>query len=138
MNALVGGAVLGAVLVVIVAAFTWQGGRRFRGSGAVIYAIEDAASFVHARLDPDTATRVSRGLVRRVLEWQIEYQQVVAPRAGEHPVVGSGDAIDHILQRAAEHGDTVDPVDVAEIIAADIEYLMSIHAVGAPAEDGAA
>ena len=137
MNAVVGGALLAAVLVGIVAAFTWQGGRRVRGSEAVIYAIEDATRFVHARLDLATAARVTRSQVRRVLEWQLEYQQVVAPRAGLHPVIGSGDAMEHVLQRAAERGDSVDPVDVAEIIAADVEYLMSIHAVGAPADGGA-
>lgn len=136
MSALVGGLVLAAVLAAIVAAFLWQGGGRFRGSEAVIYAIEDASRFVHDRLDAATRTRVPRGQVRRVLEWQIEYQQVVAPRAGLHPVIGGGDAMDHILERAAEHGDQVDPVDVAEIIAADVEYLMAIHAVGAPAEGG--
>jgi len=134
MSALAGGLLLAAVLVAIVAAFLWQGGRRFRGSGAVIYAIEEASRFVYGRLDPATRNRVTRGQVRRVLEWQIEYQQVVAPRAGLYPVIGGGEAMEHILERAAERGDTIDPVDVAEIIAADVEYLMSIHAVGAPAE----
>ncbi len=136
MNAVVGGVALAAVLVAIVAAFTWQGGRLFRGQGAVIYALDDATRFVHSHLDPATANRVSRGQVRRVLEWQIEYQQVVAPRGGLRSVIGSGDAIEHILQRAGERGDVIDPVDVAEIIAADVEFLLSIHAVGAPAADG--
>ncbi|MBI5156500.1 MAG: hypothetical protein HZA58_00650 [Acidimicrobiia bacterium] len=136
MSALAGGLLLAAVLVAIVAAFLWQGGRRFRDGGAVIYALDDASRFVHGRLDPATRDRVTPGQVRRVLEWQIEYQQVVAPRAGLRPVIGGGDAMEHILERAGERGDTLDPVDVAEIMAADVEYLMSIHAVGAPAEGG--
>ncbi|HLE39247.1 MAG TPA: hypothetical protein VJA44_06310 [Acidimicrobiia bacterium] len=136
MGVLVGGAILAALLIVMVAVFAWQGGRSRRDDAAV-YVIDDAAAFVHGRLAPPTAARVSRPLVYRVLEWQIEYQQVVAPRAGEHPVIGSGDAIEHVLSRAAERGDVIDPIDVAEIIAADVEYLMEIHAVGAPAEEGA-
>jgi len=138
MSALAGGLLLAAALAVIVAAFVWQGGRHVRGVGAVIYAVEDASRFVHGRLEPGTRDRVSLAQVRRVLEWQIEYQQVEAPRAGLHPVIGGGDAIEHILERAGERGDELDPVDVAEIIAADVEYLMSIHAIGAPAEGGIA
>lgn len=134
MDALAGGLVLAALLGIMVAAFMWQGGRR-RGGEAVTYVVADAARFVHARLEPATAARVSPATVRRVLEWQLEYQQVLAPRAGVHPVLGSGEAIEHVLVRADEQGVVVDARDVAEIIAADVEYLVSIEAVGAPAGD---
>ncbi len=86
----------------------------------------------------DGWVRLDRGRVRRMLEWQIEYQQVIAPRRGQRSVVGSGDAIEHILERGAEHGLDFDPVDVAEVIAADVEYLLSIGAVGSPVDEGAA
>lgn len=137
MVAVVGGAILVLILLAVVAAFAWQGGKRFRGNEAVVYAIEDATRFVHTHLDPLTATRVTPARVRRILEWQIEYQQVVAPRSGVHPVVGSGDAIEHILEQAAARGIDLDPIDVAEVIAADVEFLMSIRAIGAPVEETA-
>ncbi|MEK7251691.1 MAG: hypothetical protein AAB198_00350 [Actinomycetota bacterium] len=133
MGVLVGGVVLAVLLVVMVVVFAWQGVRS-RGDDAAVYVIDEAADFVHGRLDPATAARVSRSKVRRILEWQIEYQQVVAPRDGVHSVVGSGDSIEFVLAKAEEHGHPIDPVDVAEIIAADVEYLVAIHAVGAPAE----
>ena len=136
MGVLVGGAMLAALLIVIVAVFAWQGVRSPQDDPA-FYVIDDAAVFVHGRIAPPTAARVPLPLVRRVLEWQVEYQQVVAPRAGRHPVVGSGDAIEHVLSRAAERGDVIDPIDVAEIMAADVEDLVAIHAGGAPADGGA-
>src|SRR3989304_5042571 len=128
MGVLVGGAILASWLIGVSPVLAWQGGRSRRDDAAV-YVIDDAAAFVHGRLAPPTAARVSRPLVYRVLEWQIEYQQVVAPRAGEHPVIGSGDAIEHVLSRAAERGDVIDPIDVAEINAPHVGDLMGVYAV---------
>ncbi len=134
MSALVGGSILVLVLGMIVLAFTWQGWRRRRDADPV-YVLDDAARFAHAGLEPATALRVRTSLVRRILEWQIEYQQVVAPRAGQRAILGSGDAIDHILQRAVENEIDVEARDIAEVIAADVDYLVSIGAVGAPADE---
>lgn len=137
MGVLVGGVTLAVLLLVLVVVFAWQG-IRTRGDDAAVYVIDEAADFVHGQLEATTAERVSRSLVRRVLEWQIEYQQVVAPREGVHSVVGSGDSIEFVLAKTEEHGHLIDPVDVAEIIAADVEYLLAIHAVGTPAQEGTA
>ncbi|HEX5630057.1 MAG TPA: hypothetical protein VFY15_00210 [Acidimicrobiia bacterium] len=136
MSAIAGGLVLAAVLVVMVLAFTWQGWRR-RQDPDPLYVLDDAAAYAHARLEAATRQRVDRRDVRRILEWQLEYHQVVAPRTGEVAVVGSGDAISHVLERAAESAMALEARDVAEVIAADVEYLVSIGAVGTPAEDPA-
>lgn len=133
MSALAGGLVLAALLVVMVLAFTWQGWRRRRDPDP-LYVLDDAAGFAHTRLEAPTRGRIDRSTVRRILEWQLEYHQVVAPRTGGTAVVGSGDAISHVLERAAEAGLALEARDVAEVIAADVEYLVSIGAVGAPAE----
>ncbi len=137
MGVLVGGVTLAVVLLVLVVVFAWQG-IRTRSDDAAVYVIDEATAFVHGHLEPITAARVSRSMVRRILEWQIEYQQVVAPREGIHSVVGSGDSMEFVLATAEEHGHLLEPVDVAEIIAADVEYLLSIHAVGTPAHEGPA
>ena len=134
MGADIGGVLLAVVLAVIVAAFSWQIWRRRRDPDPV-YVLDDAAGFVYSHLEPSTRTRLDRGLVRRVLEWQLEFNQVIAPRSGEPTVLGSGEAIDHVLQQAAEQGVSVEARDVAEIVAAEVEYLVAIGAVGAPAAE---
>ena len=136
MGPVASGAILAAVLLVLVAALILQGGRRGAPGEAASYHLDDAAAFVHDRIAVDTAGRLGVGLVRRVLEWQIHYQQVVVPREGSpRPVIGSGEAMEYVLQRAAEDDVEIDPVDVAEVMAADVEYLLSIGAVGAPVQD---
>lgn len=135
MGAVVGGLVLAGVLMIIVLAFSWQSWRRRRGDADALYILDEAAAFVHARLSPEAAVRLSRARVQRILEWQIEYQQVIAPRLGHHTVLGSGDAMEHILERGVAQGVDFGPRDLAEVIAADVEYLVSIGAVGAPAEE---
>ncbi len=134
MSAIAGGLVLATVLVVMIVAFTWQGWRRRRDPDP-LYVLDDAAGYAHSRLEAPTRERIDRSVVRRILEWQLEYHQVVAPRTGEVAVVGSGDAISHVLERAAESAMALEARDIAEVIAADVEYLVSIGAVGAPAED---
>jgi hypothetical protein len=134
MGAVSGGVLLVAVLAVIVVAFSWQIWRRRRDPDPV-YVLDDAARFVHSHLEPSTRTRVDRGLVRRVLEWQLEFHQVIAPRSGEPSVLGSGEGIEHVLEQAAKHDVLVEARDVAEIVAAEVEYLVAIGAVGAPAAE---
>lgn len=132
MGAVTGGVVLAAVLALIVLAFSWQIWRRRRDPDP-LYVLDDAARFIHSRLEPSTRTRVDLGLVRRVLEWQLEFHQVISPRSGEPAVLGSGEAIGHVLERAAANEVQVEARDVAEILAAEVEYLVAIGAVGAPA-----
>ena len=131
----VGVALLGAILILIVAAFAWQGVRRRRDLGAV-YVVDDAVRFILPRLSAGARQRLEPAGVRRLLEWQLEWQQVEAPRAGQHAVVGCGDALEHVHARAVGFGMEVEAGDVAEVVAADVEYLLAIGAVGAPAGEG--
>jgi hypothetical protein len=131
------GALLAAVLLVLIAALVIQGAVRRRGGDTVAYLVDAAADFVHGHLSSAAASRVDRTAVKQVLEWQIHYQQVVAPRQGEpRPVVGSGEAMDYVLDRAEAARLDIDPVDVAEIMAAEVEYLLTIGAVGPPVTGG--
>lgn len=135
MGAVAVGAILVALLLVITAVMVWQAARRSAVDDPAFYEPEDAASFVWDRLSSGARQRLERREVRILLEWGIHYHQVVAPR-GEHrrPVVGSGDSIEYLMERAAAAGRPVDPIDIAEVIAAETEYLLAIGAVGAPVE----
>lgn len=135
MGAVAAGAILVAVLLLIVAGFLVQASRRGGGRSGAVYLLDEAASFVHARLSPGAAERLTPLRVRQILEWQIQYQQVVAPRSrGEHPVVGSGEAMEHVLAMGGAIGVVLEPLDVAEVMAAEVDYLLSIGAVGTPVE----
>lgn len=128
--------VLFGVLLVIVAALVWQEMRSRRTFDTAVYWLPEATSFVHGRLEPETAARLSEHDVRLILEWGIHYHQVVAPRSeGIKPVLGSGDAMEYILDRGREEDRAYDPLDIAEVMAAEIEYLVEIGAVGTPVED---
>jgi hypothetical protein len=136
MEAVGFGALMIGVLLIVVALFVWQAVRRSAVTEYAEYVVPEAADFVfahlsdraHASLDPET--------VRRVLEWNLEFSQILAPRhAVMNSVVGSGDGLDHVLDRAAEAGVVIDPFDVAEIMTLETEYLLSIGAIGAPVGD---
>ena len=130
-------AVLFAVFLVIVAALVWQEARQSRSKDTAVYWMPEAVEFVHARLSPAAAGRLAPRDVRLILEWGVHYHQVIAPRLeGRRPVIGSGDALDHILERAGQAGETYDPFDIAEALTAETEYLVEIGAVGGPAEEG--
>jgi hypothetical protein len=135
MGVVAAGAILFAVLLVITAALVWQEARRSPGTDTAVYWMPEAVEFVGSRLSPGALERLGPYGVRLVLEWGVHYHQVVAPRdEGRRPVVGSGDALDYILARGLENGSAYDPFDVAEVLAAETEYLVEIGAVGGPVE----
>jgi hypothetical protein len=130
------GAILFAVLLVVVAALVWQEMRSRRSFDSAVYWLHEAVPFVRERLEPETAGRLSEHDVRLILEWGIHYHQVVAPRSeGTRPVLGSGDAMEYIIDRGQEEDRAYDPFDIADVMAAEIEYLVEIGAVGTPVED---
>ncbi|MFH1104643.1 MAG: hypothetical protein V1757_06835 [Actinomycetota bacterium] len=135
MGAVAAGAVLTALLLAILAVMVWQGATRSRVDEPAAYLVEDAATFVWERLSDAARGRLSPADVRSLLEWGIHYHQVVAPRdEHRHPVVGSGEAIEYLMDLGAAAGRSYEPIDIAEVIAVETEYLLSIGAVGAPVE----
>jgi hypothetical protein len=136
MGVVAAGAVLTALLLLIVAVMVWQGARRSPVDEPAEYVFEDATAFVHDRLSGPARDRLDPADVRFLLEAGVEYHQLVAPRdEHRHPVVGSGDSIEYLMERAAESGREFEPLDIAEVIAAETEYLLSIGAIGAPVGD---
>jgi hypothetical protein len=131
MGAVAVGALLAAVLLAIVALMVWQAARRSGVNDPAEYLVPEAARFVYERLSDHALEGLDLDDVHLLLEWQVHYHQVVAPRSGiARPVVGSGDSIEYLMERSADSGRSFDVLHIAEVIAADTEYLVSIGAVG--------
>jgi hypothetical protein len=136
MGAVAVGALFVALLLMIAAAMLWQEARRRTSAEPAIYAIDDAARFVHAGLSEAAAFRLAVEDVRRILEWALYQTQVVAPRRGDPPpVFGSGDSLPAIMRRAEEAGFDYDPLDIGEVLAGEGAYLVAIGAVGEAVEE---
>ena len=97
MGAVAVGGLLFAVLLLITAVMVWQGARRRRDPGPVLYVLDDAAEYVHERLPAQVRDRLDPADVGRILEWEMEYHRTGAGPA----VLGDGAAIEYVLQEAA-------------------------------------
>lgn len=129
------GALLFALLLGVVAALVWQEARRDPTTDPPVYLLDEAARFVRARLSEPALAALGFLDVRRILEYGIFYNQVVAYRGeGRRPVVGSGDGIEFVMERAAAIGKHYDPLHIAEVMAAETEYLVEIGAIGTAVE----
>lgn len=133
------GALLFALLLLIVGLLVWQEARRRPGSEGPAYVVEEAVGFIAARLPADSRRRLGTAGVKRIIEWEIFQLQGLAQDRRRDPVEtvagGSGATIDYILDRIAQvHGATYDRDDVAEVLRLETEYLRSIGAVGDPVE----
>ena len=119
-------ALLGAVLLIVVALMLWQESRKRSTSEPVEFVIEDAASYVLTRVPDATAQRLGRDGVLSVVEWHMQWitERI---RADEPPVVGLTDfAVHYILEKRPES----EPTDVEAVLDEVSEYVASIGAVG--------
>lgn len=128
------GLTLLAVLLIILALVIWQHAQR-EGPSEVTFGIENAVSFITARLAPDVKTRLGRDGVRRVVEWEVFYLQGLAQDDRRHPVetvAGDyGPAVEFIRSEIARvHDRTYSLEDIGSVLALGVIYLQSIGAVG--------
>lgn len=138
MGAVAIGAVLFAALAVVVAGFVWQAVRRSPVTDHAEYLLEEAVPFVHQRLSERGRNALDPDLVRRILEWNLQYTQVVGPRRlGRSPILGSGEGIEYVMTIAETAGYDLDPIALAEVMAIETEYLLEIGAIGAPVQGSA-
>lgn len=126
-----------AVLLLIVALVIWQHAQR-EGPKEVTFGIENAVSFITARLDPDIQKRLGTDGVRRVVEWEVFYLQGLAQEDRRNPVetvAGDyGPAVEFIKGEIARvHDRTYSGEDIGSVLALGVTYLQSIGAVGAVA-----
>jgi len=139
MGAVAFGAILVALLLVILAGFVWQGARGSVAGEQAEYLISEAAGFVYERLSDRALAGVGPEEVRRILEWNLHFTQVVGPRdLGRPPVIGSGDGMEYVMERARAVGISVEPLDIAEVMTVEIDYLLEIGAVGPPVGEDSA
>lgn len=132
-------AILFGLLALFIAGFVWQSVTRSPATEHAEYVIAEAVPFVWERLSDRAMERLDEELVRRVLEWNLHYSQVIGPRdLGRPPVVGAGDGIEYVMDRGRAAGFDLEPIDIAEVMAIETEYLLEIGAIGTPVDGGAA
>lgn len=129
------GALLFALLCVLVAVMVWQEAQRRTYRGPPVYVIDDAVAYIASRLDSGARGRLGMSGVRRIIEWEVHYLQGLAQKSRRNPVEtvagGSDASIDYVVAQIAEVNRTIyDREDVAEVLALEAEYLQSIGAVG--------
>lgn len=135
--ALVLGGVLVGVFLVIVAALLWQEARTRGQPAEPVFGIEDATDFVLARLPDDVASRLGRDNVRRIIEWQVYFLQMMARADDEVPiVVGTTEGtVAYISSNVERQGHPMSDDDIATVLEAQGDYLRSIGVVGEVAKD---
>lgn len=126
--------ILLGVLLVVVGLLVWQHGRQ-KPQGEVIFGIQDAVSFIDARLDEGTRNRVGVDGIRRIVEWELFYLRGLAQADRRNPVdTVAGEyrpAVEFIrneIVRTSERAYTTD--DVGSVLALAASYLESIGAIG--------
>ena len=133
MGAVAAGAILVAVLLAIMAAMVWQEARRAPADLEVVYVPEEATAFVYRRLSDRALARLDADDVASILDLGVRYHQTAPAGNGDRPIIGSGDAIEYIMEHArAEHGRRYEPIDIAEVLAVEAHYLQEIGAIGEP------
>ena len=139
-TAVVVGALLLAVFLVVIAAFVWQGSKRQSLGRELVYSVNDAVDYTLGRLDEAVRERLAKAGVRRILEWEVYYLQGLAEgkRSKEVTVVAGGyePAVEFIAGEISKrHGVEYQPDDIRQVLAGEAEYLMTIGAVGEPVEE---
>lgn len=136
-SAVVLGALLFALLCLIVGVLLWQEAKRRPQQPVGDYVVDDAIRFIDAQLDPAMRDRIGVAGIRRIIEWELHYLQGLAQKRRRTPVEtvagGSDASIDYIVTQIAQvNGVTYDRGDVAEVLRLEADYLLSIGAVGEP------
>jgi hypothetical protein len=128
-------ALLVGVFLVIVALVVWQEARRRPSYEPLEYVVDDAVKHIAAGLVAEGNDNLSRGDIRRILEWEVFYLQGLAQDNRKNPVetvAGGHDAsISWITEQIAhEHGVSYSRDDVEAVLRHEADYLFRIGAVG--------
>jgi len=131
MGAVLVAVVLLALLVAIGLAFAWQE-RRSVPEIVPVYSIEDAISFVAARLGEVARQALDRSDIRRILEWEMKYLQnpALRPSHDEPTVVAGINAARYCQAQALASGASYDGPVILEVLQLQAEYLLALGAIG--------
>jgi hypothetical protein len=126
------------VFFLVVALFVWQEAKRRPSYEPLEYVVDDAVKHVMAGLGE--GSRLNRGDVRRILEWEVFYLQGLAQKDRKNPVEtvagGHQASVEYIAtQIEARHGVAYSRDDIQEVLRLEADYLMAIGAVGDPVEE---
>lgn len=129
------GALLGAVLLGVVAILLWQEAKRRHGADEAVYVVSDALRHVNDHLAPEIRRRVGDAGIQRIIEWELFYLQGLAQESRRQPVEtvagGSATAVEYIGHQIAErHGVEIPSEDIRAVLEMEAEYLHTIGAVG--------
>jgi hypothetical protein len=126
------------VFFLVVALVVWQEAKRRPSYEPLEYVIDDAVRHVMAGLGE--GYKLTRGDVRRILEWEVFYLQGLAQKDRKNPVEtvagGHQASVEYIAaQIEARHGVAYSRDDIQEVLRLEADYLMAIGAVGDPVEE---
>jgi hypothetical protein len=128
-------ALLVGVFLVILALVVWQEARRRPSYEPLEYVVDDAVKHIEEGLEAEGNDNLSRGDVRRILEWEVFYLQGLAQDDRNNPVEtvagGHEASITWIIEQIAQkHGVSYSRDDVEAVLRHEAEYLFRIGAVG--------
>jgi hypothetical protein len=128
-------ALLVGVFLVILALVVWQEARRRPSYEPLEYVVDDAVKHIEEGLEAEGADSLSRGDVRRILEWEVFYLQGLAQEDRNNPVEtvagGHEASITYITEQIAQkHGVSYSREDVEAVLRLEADYLFRIGAVG--------
>jgi hypothetical protein len=128
-------ALLVGVFLVILALVVWQEAKRRPSYEPLEYVVDDAVKHIEEGLAAEGNDSLSRGDVRRILEWEVFYLQGLAQEDRKNPVetvAGGHDAsITYITEQIAEkHGVSYSREEVEAVLRHEADYLFRIGAVG--------
>jgi hypothetical protein len=131
-------ALLVGFFFLVVALVVWQEARRRPSYEPLEYVVDDAVKHVMSGLGE--GSRLKRGDVTRILEWEVFYLQGLAQEDRKNPVEtvagGHQASVEYIAaQIETRHGVAYSHDDIAEVLRLEADYLMAIGAVGDPVED---
>ena len=134
-TALVLGAVLLLVLMLLVAVVALVEARGLQAAQRPVYVVNDAVDYTVIALDADTLERVGSAGVRRIIEWSTHYLQGLAVPARHRKGLmvvagGEGKAIEYIHLELARRGYEYSPDDIRAVLVGEAEYLAEIGALG--------
>ncbi len=120
------GALLGAVLLGILALMLWQESRRRATNEPTEFIIDDAAAHVLIRLPEPVRTSLGADGTLAVIEWHMQWA-TERIRSGDPAILGLTDeAVHYILDKRPD----LDSADVEAVLTGVSGYVASIGAVG--------
>jgi hypothetical protein len=128
-------ALLVGVFLVILALVVWQEAKRRPSYEPLEYVVDDAVKHIEGGLEAEGIDTLSRGDVRRILEWEVFYLQGLAQEDRRNPVEtvagGHEASITYITEQIAlKHGVSYAREDVEAVLRHEADYLFRIGAVG--------